>query len=200
MGWLDRHAAPNWAIQLPPQDSAEEIAGWMERRGLKPMGTGWARFLRSTRGLAESAAASDLTVRALSVGEADHFGAVMVAGFRFPEWTAPWFSSLVGRPNWRIYVAFDGETPVGCGALYCDFDARWGWMGCDTTLASHRRRGAQAALILRRVADAAAAGIEAVTAETGQPAVGQEQNSHSYRNYHKAGFLKAYVRPNYRRV
>jgi hypothetical protein len=45
-----------------------------------------------------------------------------------------------------------------------------------------------------------AAGAGALTAETGQPAPGQELNSRSYQNYQRAGFVRAYVRPNFRRV
>jgi ribosomal protein S18 acetylase RimI-like enzyme len=198
MVWLDRYASPNWSIQLPPQDSAETIAGWMQRRGLERAGTGWAKFFRRAESAGESAAQSDLTVRELSPEYADHFGAAIVAGFGLPAWVAQWFAFLVGRPRWRVYIAYDGETPVACGVLYSD--AGWGWMGCDATLSDHRGRGAQTALIRRRIGDAAAAGIEMLTAETGQPAPGLEQGNRSYRNYRKAGFTKAYVRPNYRRV
>jgi hypothetical protein len=198
IAWLDRHAAPNWSIQVPPLEAVGEIGGWLERRGLERAGTGWARFFRGTDSVGEGPAPADLTLRELSPGEGPHFGATIVGGFGFPEMVGLWLAALVGRPGWRIYVAFDHDFPVACGALY--IDQGWAWLGCDTTLEEFRGRGAQTALIHRRVADAAAAGADTVTAETGQPAPGLEYSNHSYRNYQKAGFIKAYTRPNYRRV
>jgi len=197
LAWLDRHAAPNYAIQLPPLDAAATIAGWLERRGLQPNGTGWARFYRPAGPAHETPSQTDLTVRPLSPGEGWHFGSTMVDGFGLAAVVGPWFAALVGRPGWHIYVAYDQGIPAGCGALYTQ--EGWGWMGCDTTLLEYRGRGAQAALIQRRVADAMAMGITALAAETGQPAPGMEHSSPSYRNYAKAGFVKAYVRPNFRR-
>jgi GNAT superfamily N-acetyltransferase len=196
--WLDRHASPNWAIQLPPQDEADAIVGWMQAHGLERMGTGWAKFFRPAQSDGTSPAPTDLTIRELSPAEGPHFGATIVGGFGLPEFVGPWFASLVGRHGWRVYLAYDGDMPVACGALY--LDAGWGWLGCDTTLPEFRGRGAQTALIQRRIADAAAAGVEALTAETGQPAPGLEHSSRSYLNYQRAGFVRAYVRPNYRRV
>jgi len=197
IAWLDRYAGENWSIQLPPLHGAVEIAGWLERRGLKPGGTGWARFHRPVAPLHETLSRTDLAVRQLVPGEGAHFGATVVGGFGLPEMVGPWFAALVGRPGWHIYAAYDGDMPVACGALYVA--GEWAWLGCDTTLPDFRGHGAQAALIQRRVADAAALGVTALTAETGQPAPGTEHSSHSYRNYQKAGFAKAYVRPNYRR-
>jgi GNAT superfamily N-acetyltransferase len=200
IAWLDRHASSNWTIQLPPQDGAGEIAGWLQSRGLERAGTGWARFIRHLEPIRESAVRTGLTVRRLLPAQGAQFGATMVGGFGFAEIAGPWFAALVGWPAWHVYLAFDGDLPVACGVLYADADAGWGWMGCDATLPEYRGRGAQTALIQRRVADASALGLTAVTAETGQPAPGMEHSSHSYRNYHKAGFTKAYVRPNYRRT
>jgi hypothetical protein len=196
--WLDSHASPSWSIQVPPQAADGEIAGWMKHRGLRPGGTGWAKFFRRVESGEEHPAQTDLNVRELSSAESAHFGAVIVGGFGFPASLGPWFSSLVGRRGWRIYLAYAGDVPVGCGALYVD--GGWGWMGCDTTLQKYRGRGAQTSLIQRRIADAAEVGIAMVTAETGQPAPGQEQSNRSHLNYLKAGFTKAYVRPNYRRL
>ncbi len=198
VAWLDRHASPNWAIQLPPQDDADTIAGWLQAHGLQRMGTGWAKFFRRVHSDGASLAPHDLTIRALSPGEGAHFGATVIRGFGLSESIGPWFASLAGRHGWRVYLAYAGDMPVACGALY--LDAGWGWLGIDATLPEFRGRGVQTALIQRRIADAAAAGIEALTAETGQPAPGMEHSSRSYRNYHKAGFIKAYTRPNYRRI
>ena len=200
MAWLDTRACRNWSIQLPPLESADTIAAWMRARGLEPAGTGWARFFRSSRTIASNPAPTNLEVREVTAETGADFGAAIAAGFSFPPSVRTWFSALAGRPGWRLYVAYADGTPAACGALYLDIETGWGWLGCDATLPAYRLRGAQTALIHRRVADAAAAGAVALTAETGQPAPGQELNSHSYQNYHRAGFVRAYVRPNFRRV
>ena len=197
--WLDRNASPTWSIQLPPLEDADTMAGWMRSRGLAPAGTGWARFFRHARSVGNSPAPTELVVREVSRAEGAHFGEAMMGGFGFSAAVGKWFSVLAGRPRWHLYVAYADGVPAACGALYLDHERGWGWLGCDATLPAYRLRGAQTALIHRRIADAGAAGIEALTAETGQPAAGQELNARSYQNYHRAGFAKAYVRPNFRR-
>ena len=72
------------------------------------------------------------------------------------------------------------------------------WFGIDATLSDYRRRGAQTALIHRRVEDGRAERLAGLTAETGQPSAGQEAAHTSYSNYTRAGFTPAYVRPNYK--
>jgi GNAT superfamily N-acetyltransferase len=201
--WLDAQANPTWCIQLPPMSSAGRIEGWLRQRGLQPSGTGWAKFLRRTgaadSGTADSGAASTtFAIREVTPAERADFGVVMIGGYGFPDAMQPWFEAFVGRRGWRIYVAYQGVMPVACGTLYLDHG--WGWLGCDATLPGHRGQGAQAALIQRRVADAFAAGADAVSAETDQPAPDREQGSHSYLNYLRAGFTRAYIRPNYSRT
>jgi len=200
MAWLDTRACRNWSIQLPPLEGAEGIADWMRARGLEPAGTGWARFFRGERAIVANPPRTELDIREVTAETGADFGAAIAAGFSFPSTVRAWFSALAGRPGWRIYVAYADGTPAACGALYLDIESGWGWLGCDATLAAYRLRGAQTALIHRRVADAMAAGAVALTAETGQPTPGQELNSRSYQNYQRAGFVRAYVRPNFRRV
>jgi GNAT superfamily N-acetyltransferase len=200
MAWLDTRACRNWSIQLPPLEDAGRIADWMRVRGLEPAGTGWARFFRGPMAIVENPPPTALEIREVTAKTGADFGTAIAAGFSFPPEVRAWFAALAGRPGWRIYVAYSDGTPAACGALYLDLECGWGWLGCDATLPAYRLRGAQTALIHRRVADAMAAGAVALTAETGQPAPGQELNSRSYQNYQRAGFIRAYVRPNFRRV
>jgi hypothetical protein len=124
------------------------------------------------------------------------FGKVVQAGFSAPPPFAFWAAALVGRPGWRSYVAYDGDTPVGAGGLYSNHGL--GWLGLGSTVPSHRGRGAQNALLARRIADAIEAGARGLVTETGQPRSGEEAAHPSYRNILRAGFKVAYLRLNYR--
>jgi hypothetical protein len=111
----------------------------------------------------------------------------MPAGF------GPLVSGLLGRPGWHHYAAFDGEQLVATGAVSI-------WNGIDmlgfgATLPSHRGRGAQGALMARRIRDGIALGCRWLTTETGEDTPGQ--SNPSYRNMLRTGFRLAYVRPNY---
>jgi hypothetical protein len=132
----------------------------------------------------------------VAAGSADAFGQVVQAGFSLPVASAQWFAALFGRPEWHLYRAYDGETPIASGAAFVKHGAAW--FGIDAMLADHRRRGAQTALINRRIEDGRAARLVGFTAETGQPSAGQKATHTSYSNYTRAGFTRAYARPNYK--
>ena len=198
IGWLDANADPAWAIQLPPSERTAEIELALEKRGLKPRGNGWAKFEYTPVAASTPPSRSNLNVRQVEASAAGHFGSVIADSFGFPQSSAPWFSALVGRPKWQCYLVYDGSSLAAGAALY--LDGGWAWMGMDTTLAAYRDRGAQAALINRRVIDGIRQGVKCFTAETGQPSPNGTQANHSHNNYARANFRKAYVRPNYRRT
>ena len=110
-----------------------------------------------------------------------------------PPMLRPWLEALAGRPGWRLYLASDGDTPAAGAALYCRDGTAW--LGVAATLPAYRGRGAQGALMARRIADAAAAGCRHIATETGEP-VADEPNS-SYDNMLRLGFRAIYSRANY---
>jgi Acetyltransferase (GNAT) family len=194
--WLISNAAPTWAIQLVPEASRAVVDGWMDKRRIKQSGTGWAKFQRNARSAEAPSRSTDLRVGMVGPSESMTFGKVVADGFGFPATVIPWFAALVERPNWRAYLAYEDDVPVGCGSLY--IGSGWGWLGIEVTLRDYRGRGAQTALINRRVADGIDAGLIGFTAETGNPLPDEERQSISYQNYLRAGFTKAYTRVNYR--
>lgn len=196
IAWLKKNASPSWAMQIPPPALPEAIGHWLEPRGLAKSGNGWAKYHRSANAVRQTSRASSFQVRLADEHDAEDFGHIAHAGFGLPQSTVPWFASLVGRPKWKIFLAYDGDDPIACGALF--LEGKWGWLGIDTTLPGYRGRGAQTALIARRIETGIAAGAIGFTAETGQPAPGEEDKYASYRNYRSAGFEVAYVRPNYK--
>ena len=105
---------------------------------------------------------STLTLRQIGADEAVTFARVAVIGL--PEAFQPWIAALVGRPGWHHYLMFDANTPIAGAALFVkDELGYFTWTG---TTFEHQRRGAQTALIARRLHDAAALGCRWVFAET----------------------------------
>ncbi|WP_271898444.1 hypothetical protein [Candidatus Phyllobacterium onerii] len=193
--WLRNHADPQWALQISPASQPAEIHAWTADRGLAKKGNGWAKFYRdSTTPI--SPRNSDLSVRSVKPHDAMSFGDVVQKGFGLPSASSAWFARLVARPKWSTYLAYEGTLPVAAGALFVD--GNWAWLGIDATLPDYRGRGAQTSLIARRIQDGLANGVGGFTAETGQPEATKENMHISFRNYLKAGFVRAYVRWNYR--
>ena len=191
LDWLRTNSNPSWALQIVPEAVP---TAWLEARGLGLYKHGWAKFFREPT--LPPAPSTTLDIRAIDPEYAGDFGAVVQAGFGAPPPFAAWAGAVVGRPKWRCYVGYDGEAPVAAGALF--IDASLGWLGFGTTLASHRGRGGQSALLHRRIADAVAEGVSGLVTETGRPAPGEEAAHPSFRNIGRAGFEIAYTRANYR--
>jgi GNAT superfamily N-acetyltransferase len=148
----------------------------------------WQKF---ERGLEPVDALTDL--RVVDAESADDFGAAFAKGYGLPPALGESAANIVGRPCWHCFVAYDGAEPVAAGALFESGDA--GWLGAAATLASHRGRGAQSAILAARVERARERGLRVLVTETGLPRDGQP--GASYRNILRSGFRPTYVRPNY---
>ena len=73
-----------------------------------------------------------------------------------------------------------------------------GWLGMATTLPSHRRRGAQEALLANRINDGRRMGCLWFVSETTEDT--PQRPNPSFHNMIRAGFRLAYQRPNYMRL
>lgn len=180
----------SYSIQVAPHAKPRALSGWLEARGFSP-GYAWMKFARPAR--PEPAIACDLEIRVADAGLATAFGTVVTTGFEMPASTAPWVAALAGRPAWTCVLALDGAEAVAAGAVY--IDSGYAWLGLGTTLASHRGRGAQTALLAYRIGWAARSGAQWLVTETGERVAGKP--AQSYRNILRAGFGEVYVRPNY---
>ena len=136
---------------------------------------------------------SDLEIRVIGASLGGEFGRVVAEGFGLPRTVAPWIGALAGRAKWICVMAFAGGAAVAAGAAYVS--GRHVWLGLGATSASHRRRGAQNALLARRLSEAAARGAQVAVTETGERV--PDKPSPSYRNILRAGFEEAYLRENY---
>jgi ribosomal protein S18 acetylase RimI-like enzyme len=178
-----------FAVELSPAARPAEVGAWLVARGFEHL-FDIAVLHRSTAVVPE--APTELRVELVAPDGGQVFAEAKARANGSPAPSA-WEASLVGRPGWRQYLAWDGALPVATGAMFVEGDV--GWLGFAVTAPSHRGRGAQSALIARRVRDAGALGCAWVTTET--EADTAEQPSGSYRNLRRLGFELTGLRPNY---
>lgn len=176
-------------VHRPPW--ADTLGAQLEAAGLTRYHRSWVKFVRGREAVGE--ARTELAIRVAASDDAQAFGRAFAKGFGLPPGAAAIFSALVGRPRWHAYVAHDDERLAGVGLLFIDENRAY--LSGATTLPAFRRRGAQAALMARRLEHALDVGCDTISTETGEPVPGDPQ--HSYRNMQKAGFRAAYVRENY---
>jgi GNAT superfamily N-acetyltransferase len=121
---------------------------------------------------------TDLDIRQVGLEE--------IAASREPlgETLWPQYVASAGKDGFFHYMAFDGCRPVAIAAL-CIFEDI-GYLMAAATAEAERRRGAQQALIARRVAQAQQLGCAMLVSET------LHMLEHSYRNLQRAGFQEIY--------
>jgi hypothetical protein len=178
-------------VQMPPGPNLDACVERANEAGLVEHSLAWAKFCRPTTSAPMVNTA--LAIREVGPDESTLFATTAVAGFGMPPPLASWLSQIVGRPHWHSYVSFAGDAAAGAAALFVDGD--FAWLGIGATRPEMRKRGGQSALLARRIADAARFGAKYAVTETGVPQPGQP--APSYANILKAGFVVAYVRPNW---
>ncbi len=171
-------------VSLDPEAGLDEE---LDRRDYQ-RGYPWQKF---ERGLEPYEARTELRI-VEPTGRGD-FGPVIAAAFGAPPAFSPWLDALGGRAGWHLFVSFDGNRPVGGGALFVS--GRCGWLGIAGTLPGARGRGSQGALFAARIERARELGVERLITETGVPRDGRP--GPSYRNMLRVGFAPTYIRPNY---
>ena len=159
-------------------------------RGYEP-GYAWMKFSRGTE--TPEDAPTDLAVVEVDADRAAGFARVVVEGFETPTFFGAWLAQLPGRDGWHCFVAYDGDEPAACGALYVWEDT--GWLGIAATRPDFRRRGAQGAILAARIRGAAELGCTLLVTETGELVA--DRPAGSYRNILRAGFEPRYLRANY---
>jgi GNAT superfamily N-acetyltransferase len=181
-----------FVLQVSPEAQPASLVAWLAARGLVA-GSAWAKTLRGDQPV--PSVPSDVTVRPVLTADAATFGDVASGGFEMPASFAPLFAGVVGKPGWHTYLAYDGDEPVATAGMYVVGEVAW--LGMGSTLPSHRRRGAQGALLAHRVEDGRALGCRWFVTETG--AEDPEKPNGSLRNMLRVGFEIVYFRQNYAR-
>jgi GNAT superfamily N-acetyltransferase len=181
----------NYGIQLSPAARPEGLETWLDESGLARRDN-WTKVYRPAD-VPPAPVMTELGIEPVAPQLADRFAEVACAGFGLPPTLAPLLRGTVGRAGWHHYMAWDRDTPVATAALFVHGDA--GWLGIAATRPTHRRRGAQGALMARRLTDGAALGCRWFVTETGEDA--PDRPNPSFHNMMRAGFVVAYQRPNF---
>ena len=195
--WLDAQVAryreagiSRYMLQVLPHAESEALRAAFATRGLVRL-RGWAKHIGPAGEI--QTRPGDLHVEPIGRDRAAYWATICAEGFSFPPAFVPWLEALVGRPAWFCYLAFDGETPVGCAAYHARRD--FATLTFAATRPAAQRRGAQSALIARRVADAAASGIRWIVTETDEER--PDRPNPSTRNVVRLGFPVHFVRANW---
>lgn len=176
-------------ISLSPEAVPSSASSWLQQRKFKIVNQ-WVKMIRG----AEPPPALDTDLQIVEV-EADHaalVGTLICAGFGLPDTLLPVFSSVVSIPHNHVYLAKDGDFPVGVGCLTIHNDI--GHLNTATTLQAYRKRGIQGALMAHRIRQGIRMGCHWFATETAKL---PDQPNPSYNNMLRCGFREHYLRPNY---
>lgn len=192
IAWYAAANIRRWLLEWSPEAGPHAAKTWFVERGGRAM----TPTLKLWRSLANGIPPRDqntFDVVEIDGADAHAFEATVATALGVPRIMAPVVRSTIGREHWHYYLARDGTRPIAGAAMFVQGDGAW--LGLSATLLSDRGRGAQTALLARRLHDAATLGCAWVSAET-QPDTAARPNP-SYRNMRRAGMDILYARAKY---
>lgn len=175
----------------PGAEPAEGLNGWLSDLGFVRAAVDSAKVVRETEAPPE--VITDLTIVQAEAANSGLFGATISVAYGLPTVVTPWLQALVGRPDWRCYLAYDGDRAVSAAVLH--LGESHGWLGLAATRAYASGRGGHRALLARRLTDAAQAGKTLAIGETVAPSA--EEPSPSHANLLRGGFRLVHTRASY---
>jgi hypothetical protein len=169
-------------VWLSPGPDMDVMRKRLEEHGLlRIRRTGYPTLWRTAPSLFQFK--TDFEIREVTTDEID------AARDQLGDTMWPEYARSAGRKGFVHYMAFDGNQPVAIAAL-CVFE-EIGYLLAATTAESHRKRGAQQALIAKRIERSEQMGCTIQVSET------MYMLEHSYRNLQRAGFTEAYEKEVY---
>jgi GNAT superfamily N-acetyltransferase len=178
-----------FSIQPSPMARPPRLAGWLTARGFA-VNFHWLIWAREAQA-PPAEPATGLELRRLDPEHADEFAALVCTAYANPARLARLHAAGVGRPRWHHWGAFDDGRLVSAGILYVHGEV--GRLFTAGTLPAHRGRGAQGALLARRMWEARALGCRWVTAETADDL--PDRPNPSVHNLARLGFRLLHRRP-----
>ncbi len=178
-------------IQIHPEAAPPKLKDWFEKRNIKHYNN-WVKHYRGVEDPPRLETGLEIK-EVSSKDEVDRFGEIITMSFKWPDEMRMWFENLAGRKYWKTYLAFEDDKAVAAASMYVKDDC--GWLSFGSTLPDYRGKGAQTALIARRIQDAAELGCKVLTLETSED--NEQERSQSLLNVQKMGFETAFVRPNF---
>jgi ribosomal protein S18 acetylase RimI-like enzyme len=186
----------HFLLQLGPAARLPEVSALLRGHGIERYRRAWDKFVRGAAQDAPSIA-TDLEIRPARLADAEACGRLLAGVFATGERSVALFAALVDRPRWHVLVACApgdaARRPVAVAGLFVHGDL--GYLAFAATDPGFRRRGAQGALMARRIRNAASLGCRLLTTETGEPLPGQPTSSRD--NMLRCGFRIAQRRENF---
>lgn len=164
---------------------------WLADRGFKPdfHEQIWWRPLDEIESRPDPAG---VRIERATMADRDTFASVLNEGFGAGRHAGlgPAFAAVIGKEGWLHYIAYVDDEPGAAAAMFIDE----GVADCfvASTRPEARRRGAQTALIIRRMRDGREAGCDIATAQS-------VTDNASPRNFERRGFRPLYRRTIYAR-
>ena len=177
------------AISLCPDIGSTNTSRWLEDRGFS-IANHWIKLMRENE--PPASIDCDLRIELANENQGDLVGDIIVKGFGLDDIFKPVFAAMVRIKTNRVYIAWDDDQPAAVGTLSLYHDTAH--LNTAATLSDYRGRGAQGAIVARRIEDGLTLGCKTFISETWLP--GDEPN-HSYNNMIRHGFKPAYERPNW---
>src|ERR1700737_2135302 len=140
---------PRFIIQWSPAGQPARAIEWFSDRGFVLLSriTKLYRIIDGAAPIAEREAS--IWVEEIEPFQGDLFEQIVAPPLGVPEGLGLGIRSTIGKPGWHFYLAYDGSRPIAGAAL---FSAKGrGWFGLGATLPTDRCRGAQSALLARRI-------------------------------------------------
>ncbi len=176
-------------VHLHPDAAPADLDQRLSTRGLESA-RAWVKFSRGRELPPE--AATDLEVRLATPADAPALGRIAAASFDLGAPGEGVVASIIGRPNWHVFMTAERGEPAGCGALYVEDGI--GWLDWGATAPGNRGRNGQSALLRQRILHALDLGCDLLGTCTGEEVPDDPQIS--YHNILKMGFTPAYTRRN----
>jgi GNAT superfamily N-acetyltransferase len=184
------HGVRRFFVQLSPLASETEVGQLLESHGFR-YHNNWVKLFRRIDPI--PVAETVLEIREISTENGLRFGEIVARAFDWPASVVSLVADTVGRQGWSHYMAFDGDLPVATGGMF--ISGVYVWIDFASTLPEYRGKGAQSALLARRIEDAAKLGCKWLVVETAEEL--PDKPAPSYRNMIRSGFETAYLRKNY---
>ncbi|NPD67081.1 GNAT family N-acetyltransferase [Lichenicola cladoniae] len=193
--WLGLACCERSLLMVPAEGSDTRVDGILLANRFQRFPLDIAIFHMDATDMPDLSRSSGIHVGTVGLENAAEFGGVLSEGLEAPA-AASWLATFaIGRPGLTAYLAYEGSVPVGAAALF--IDGEWGWLFIAAVRPDYRNRGAQTALLARRLEDGRKAGVRTFNIGALRPAPGHGDVFASYRNIERAGFKLAYNRPNY---
>ena len=187
---IDANKVKRFFIQIHPEVYSDQLRRLLEIHDFYHYNN-WVRLVRDNS--PPHKVKTNLEIKNITKNENKSFSEIAVKAFEWPDELEDWIASSVGRKNWYHYIAFEKNIPVATAAFFHSGD--YAWFDFAATLSEHRGKGAQSALLAKRIDDCRKLGVKTIIVETTEQT--SKKESPSYRNVLKAGFKEAYKRPNF---